>query len=99
MNRQMRRAKERELLKEGKFMSDVEMKEMMDKVKKESVKQASDLLFTSMMMVMRDEYGFGEKRLKRLSKEINEMLGDVTKGYLSLDDMKETLFKECNIRM
>lgn len=49
-------------------------------------------------MVLRDKYGFGEVRMKRIMKEITEQFEMITEGYVSLDDMKKVLLEEVKIK-
>lgn len=48
-------------------------------------------------LCLRDKLGFGKKRAQRFMKDVDTMFGDVLAGYLTLDDVIETVEKELNI--
>lgn len=85
------------ILNKGKHMTPKEVQDIMDKVKRESVKQATSLVFSSIVLVMRDEFRFGEKRLRKMIDKLNEVLNDIGEGYLDVNDIKKTIKEECNI--
>ena len=70
-----------------------------DRMKKEITSDAVQSAFAIFLMVMRDKWGFGAKRLNRLFKHIcdlSEMVGD---GYISTAEIKKTLREEMGIEI
>lgn len=49
--------------------------------------------------VMRDKEGYGVKRLVRLWDRVNELSDSITKGYVSVEDLKKTLEDEAGITL
>lgn len=100
MNRQMRRAKKREILKQDtELISGEELALEYERVKRESVKQAVELYSLSVMMVLHDKLGFGQKRILRFNEQVQDLVEGIGEGYLSLDDMKKVLVEECKINV
>ena len=48
-------------------------------------------------LCLKDKLGFGKKRAQRFMKDVDTMFGDVLAGYLTLDDVIETVEKELDI--
>ena len=51
------------------------------------------------MFVLRDKYGFGEKRLGEFFDELNILTNDINDGYLSLKDIADTITKETGLEI
>ena len=58
-----------------------------------TVKQYSAVL----ALCLKDKLGFGKKRAQRFMKDVDTMFGDIIAGYLTLDDVIETVEKELDI--
>ena len=71
---------------------------MEEETKKESIKITTEALAIATAMALRDKFGFGEVRLKRVIHYITENFEMINEGYVNLEDMKEILLKECKIR-
>lgn len=71
------------------------------KIKENAVNQAADTAFVMMitipLMVLRDKYGFGKKRLEVFSDYVLDLYESFDKGYITFDDLKETLKEEAGI--
>ena len=70
-----------------------------ERIKKSVTSDAVQNAFAIFLMVMRDKWGFGAKRLNRLFKHIcdlSEMVGD---GYISTAEIKKTLREEMGIEI
>lgn len=68
-----------------------------ERIKREVTTDAVESAFAIFLMVMRDKWGFGAKRLNRLFNnicELSEMVGD---GYVSTAEIKKILKEEMNI--
>ena len=48
-------------------------------------------------LCLKDKLGFGKQRAQRFMKDVDTMFGDVLAGYLTLDDVIETVEKELDI--
>lgn len=70
-------------------------------IKEKAALEAMDIAFVMMMsipiMVLRDKYGFGKKRLDAFSDYVLDLYDSFNKGYITLDDLRETLKEEVNI--
>ena len=75
-----------------------ELKQLDISIKQKSIKFTVEMYSVAVAMVLRDKYGFGEVRMKRIMKEITEQFEMITEGYVSLDDMKKVLLEEVKIR-
>lgn len=69
------------------------------KGRKDAIKQASDFSLAAPMLVLKDEFGFGEKRLLRFYEAVLELYDSVDKGYLNLSDIVKTIEEENNIKI
>ena len=49
------------------------------------------------LLVLRDKFGFGKKRLKRFSKEYLEVINAYNKDYLDFDDVVKMIEEEVGI--
>jgi Ca2+-binding EF-hand superfamily protein len=73
------------------------------KIKADATTQAVDTAFIMMLsiplMVLRDKYGFGKKRLEKFSDYALELYDSFDKGYVSLDDLIEVLKEEVGVEV
>lgn len=68
-----------------------------ERIKREVTTDAVQSAFAIFLMVMRDKWGFGAKRLNRLFKHICELSEQVGDGYVSTAEIKKILKEEMNI--
>ena len=72
-------------------------------IKRKATSEAMDFAFRQMMllplMVLRDKYGYGAKRLEEFIDNVADMLDSYNKGYLDLDDIEQTLKEETGIEV
>lgn len=61
-----------------------------------SAHKLSALLY---LTVLHDKYGFGTKRLEKCLDQVNELLDSFNKGYISIDDLNNTLHEETGIKV
>ena len=66
-------------------------------VAKESTEEAYKRQFAVMMRVMRDRFGFGRKRLRRLWDACLEYIHDIDEGLLNTEEMLACLKNEDGI--
>lgn len=74
---------------------------MKRKAVEDTVDRVSREAFQRMMvlslLVLRDEWGFGEKRISRFMDQLSVLIVDVSEGRLSMDDITTTLEKELGL--
>lgn len=70
-----------------------------EELKLNSTRQAVSITQLFPLLVLRDEFGFGEKRLKRFLAKYQETLDAYNKGYLDLIDIAKMLEDEVNIKL
>ena len=52
---------------------------------------------TALAIVLRDKWGFGRKRLKRILLQIADMYDSICEGYVSDTEIRATIFDETGI--
>lgn len=74
---------------------------MKRKTVEDTVDRVSREAFQRMMvlslLVLRDEWGFGEKRISRFMDQLSVLIVDVSEGRLSMDDITTTLEDELGL--
>ena len=72
-------------------------------IKRKATSEAMDFAFKQMMllplMVLRDKYGYGAKRLEEFIDNVADMLDSYNRGYLDLNDIEQTLKEETGIEV
>lgn len=68
-------------------------------IAKESTEEAYKRQFAVMMRVMRDRFGFGRKRLRRLWDACLEYIHDIDEGLLNTEEMLTCLKNEDGIKI
>ena len=91
LNRSTRRRLERNgvVVKELESIIEKRTKDAIDY----TVKQYSAVL----ALCLRDKLGFGKIRTRRFLQEVNEVFDSIIKGYLTLDDVIETVKQELDL--
>lgn len=51
------------------------------------------------IMALRDEFGFGTKRLERFVEKIRQLVIDQQNGYLNIEDICDTIYAETGIKI
>lgn len=69
------------------------IKETVDRVSRE----AFERMMVLSLLVLRDEWGFGEVRMDRFIDQLSTLVEDVSAGRLSMDDITATLEDELGI--
>lgn len=67
------------------------------KAKRDACDLAIDHAFALFFTVMRDKEGWGNKRLQRLWNEVCDLSDSVSRGYVSVPDLLQTLAEESHI--
>ena len=66
-----------------------------EKAKKQAVDEAVSFAWAVFFTVMRDKEGYGTRvRLPRLWARVRDLIDSITKGYVSVADLKEELKKQ-----
>lgn len=66
---------------------------------KQAIEQATNFALAAPMLILRDEFGFGEKRLMKFYEAYVDMYDSIEKGYLDIEDIVDTLREEVNIEL
>lgn len=69
------------------------------RIKKQTTDDAIKYALVIFFSVMRDNEGYGVKRLKRIYDGINYLSDSISKGYVKIDDLEKVLWEEANIKM
>lgn len=65
----------------------------------EAVSRAFFLMMNVPLIVLRDTFGFGEKRLGKFIDEVKKNMDCLTEGYVSFDDLKKALEEETGVKV
>jgi hypothetical protein len=87
---------ERRRLSKGKINMD-ELQEIINDRVMEAIAYTVRQYSAVVALCLRDKLGFGKTRAQRFMKDVDTMFGDVMAGYLTLDDVIETVEKELDI--
>lgn len=60
-------------------------------------REAFQRMMVLSLLVLRDEWGFGEKRISRFMDQLSVLIVDVSEGRLSMDDITTTLEDELGL--
>ena len=69
------------------------VKETVDRVSRE----AFERMMVLSLLVLRDEWGFGSKRMERFMDQLRVLVEDVSEGRLSMDDITGALEEEIGL--
>lgn len=69
------------------------------KQREQGAKQAMSVLNLVPLLALRDEYGFGKKRMIRYILKYQDMIDAYNKGYITLVDIAKTLDDEVGITL
>lgn len=65
----------------------------------EGIEFATGCIYSSVCMILHDNFGFGSARCKKLLKLVQEQVDSINKGYVSLEDIKKTVDQELDIKL
>ena len=91
----MNRSERRRLQKQG--IDHSTLKRIEDTTKRHAVNTTTNYAVACALLVLRDQFGFGEVRAKRFMQAYAEMFADVTEGRLRFDDVMATIEDEMKI--
>lgn len=64
-----------------------------------AIEKASNYSLAVPMMILRDNFGFGKKRLLEFYNEFLELYDSVDKDYLDLEDIVKTIKEETGVEI
>ena len=97
MNRQQRRQRERENRKRNKDILPVSLnKPKITQTEYRQVMNTLNAVKMASLLVLRDQ-GWGKVRIQRFSERFNEVLLNVSQGWLSLSDISDMLEDEIGL--
>lgn len=70
----------------------------LEKLKTQATEKALDVIIAFSMLALRDEFGFGKKRLEKFHDKFFEIGEAFNDGRLSVNDILSTLEKETGIK-
>ena len=91
----MNRAERRKLQKKDITAKDLKMIE--EASAKDVINYATDAMIASFAICLHDKWGWGKVRLKRLLDQVNETFDCIDKNYVTIEDIKKTIFEETGI--
>ena len=89
----MKQAKKRPQGKRPATIADV------NRAKVNAQKEAIEVIWSILFTVLRDKEGYEIEDLRRVWNEVNDLSDSITKGYVSIDDLRQTLLEEEGIRL
>lgn len=65
----------------------------------EAVDTATTLMMYLSLLVLRDKYGFGRKRLGDFIEHVSDLRSSMEDGYLTMDDIVDTIYAETGVKI
>lgn len=65
----------------------------------DAIERATQLSMAVPIMVLRDEFGFGKKRIEKFVDAYMELYNAIDEGYLNLDDIIKTVNEETSVEI
>ena len=69
------------------------------RIKKETTDAAIRYTIVVFLSVLRDNEGYGPKRLKRVYEAIEYLSDSIRRGYVSLDDLEKAMLDEAGVHI
>lgn len=70
-----------------------------EKGRSEAIQTATDYSMAVPIIVLRDEFGFGAKRLEKFIDATYELYDSIDQKYLNLEDIVETIKEETGVEI
>ena len=70
-----------------------------NKLKENATIRAVNITQLFPLMILRDKYGFGSKRLADFQKHYDDMWDAYNKGYVKLEDIARTIYEETGVKI
>ena len=82
---------------EARLAAQREVYAQLDKIQEEMSRQMTRDYMACLLLVLHDEYGFGNKRLLNVFARVADMAEALNQGLLTFSDIRQTLIEEVNI--
>lgn len=67
------------------------------RLKQEATNSAAEIVNLIPLLILRDKFGFGSKRLERYLEHYNEAIKDFNNGRFNLQDIEQMMLEEVKI--
>ncbi|HQD37253.1 MAG TPA: hypothetical protein PKV92_09190 [Thermodesulfovibrio thiophilus] len=91
----MNRAERRRLQKKG--ITAKELKVIEDNSALKAIDFAVKGMIASFVIVLHDKWGWGNVRIKRLLKQVDDVFDSINKNYVSIEDLQKAILDEIGI--
>lgn len=81
------------------MLNEYKYQSLVNGIKQEAIDLSLLIMYYNSLLVLRDEFGFGKKRLERFMDKAVEMLVDVSDERLDYQDMIETIEEETGYKI
>lgn len=81
----------------AKYYAKKAVEKEMDKIRKECEKNAAKYYHRLWVLALRDEFGFGKDRLKRVLEKVIELGVDISDGRLNFEDIADVIKDETGL--
>lgn len=99
MNRAERRRANRQQKESVINIKKNDINQIKESATNEAVSRAFVLMMNVPLIVLRDTFGFGQKRLEKFLTEVKKNMDCLTEGYVSFEDLKNALEKETGVKV
>lgn len=82
---------------EARLAAQREVYAQLDKIQADMSRQMTRDYMACLLLVLHDEYGFGNKRLLNVFARVADMAEALNQGLLTFADIRQTLIEEVNI--
>lgn len=80
-------------------MNTQQIRTLKEDVAQKATERAFILMLGIPSMVLRDQFGFGRKRLEKFTDEVFELYDSYDKDYITLDDLIKTIYEETGVKI
>lgn len=87
----------RENRRDNVTLSRSDISEMKEKISAEAAKYDTEFLMTCFALAEHRLYGFGQKRILKSLKYIDELMGDILNNKATIEEYKDLLEKEAGV--
>lgn len=70
-----------------------------NRAKRDAMQYATTSCYAVFLTVMKDKEGVENEDLKRIFDEINYLADSISKGYVTIEELRETLLEESGIEI
>lgn len=76
-----------------------DIKSIEDSSKSRGINAATSAIFASLALTLQDKWEWDSISIKKLLAQVDEQFDSVTRGYVSIEDLKKTVLEELGIDM